>query len=200
MKSRYEKNRLYSVLHKYDDKLIHNYLEHGPDGLRKKLDVESDRLWEVIFDYLVFEKEVVKHCARNNSAYIHNLFVEHGPANIKKAFNLTDKKYEDIWEYLLDYVGVSRGALYEYVTENSSKYREKIYSGQCLSIRDELCIEKDKYEYVWGEILDVLLNVVSTDAFTHSAFEHGIELFSKLYNQGRVQRSLRSSQFKKVES
>ena len=200
MKSRHEKNKLYSMLHKYDKKLVRNYLEYGPDGLRAKLGINSDSLWEVIFDYLVFEKEVVKHCARNNTAYIHNLFVEHGPVAIRRAFNLSGKKYEDVWEYILDYIGISRGALYEYVTENSSKYREKIYHGQASLIREELCIEKDKYEHVWGEILDVLLNAVSTETFTHSAFEHGLALFSKLYNQGRAHRSLRSSQFKKAES
>jgi hypothetical protein len=193
MNSRHERSRLYSILDKYDDKLINKYIEYGPDGLREKLGVESDRLWEVIFDYLVFEKEVVKYCVRNNRAYVHNLFVEKGPSLMRKAFSLQDSKYDDVWENIMDYIGISGGALYEYVTENASKYRGKIYNGQCLSLRDELCIQKGKYENVWGEILDVLLNAVSTDVFTHSAFEHGIGFFSKLYNQGRIQRSLRSS-------
>ena len=199
MNSRHKRNRLYSMLNKYDERLIYNYLEYGPDGLREKLGVESDYLWEVIFDYLVFEKEVVKYCARNSSAYIHDLFAEHGPLAIRRAFNLMDEKYEDVWEYLMDYIGVSRGAIYEYVTENALKYRDKIYNGQGMSLRAELCLQKTKYDYVWNEILDILLHAVSTNAFTHSAFEHGLGLFSKLYNQGRVQRSLRSSQFKKVE-
>lgn len=200
MKSRHERTKLYVILEKYEDKLINRYLEYGPDELRKKLNVESDGLWEVIFDYLVFEKEVVKHCVRNSSAYIHNLFVEKGPVLMRKAFSLENEKYDDIWEYVMDYIGVSRGALYEYVTENAAKYRDKISSGKCMSLRDELCVKKNKYERVWGEILDILLHAVSTEAFTHSAFEHGLGLFSKLYNQGRIQRSLNSSQFKKAES
>jgi len=166
MNSRHKRRKFYSILNKYDDKLIRNYLEYGPDGLRRKLDVKSDELWEIIFDYLVFEKEVVRYCVRNNSVYIHDLFVEHGPVAIKKAFSLMNDKYED----------------------------EKIYQGKSSYIRKDLCIEKNKYEHVWGEVLDILLNVVATQAFTYSAFEHGISLFSKLYNQGRVQRSLRSLQ------
>jgi len=191
MKSRHERSKLYAILDKYDEKLVNKYIEYGPDGLREKLGVDSDKLWEVIFDYLVFEKEVVKLCVRNNSAYVHNLFVEKGPSLMRKAFSLQSSKYDDVWEYIMDYIGVSRGALYEYVTENAAKYRDKISRGECKSLRDELCIKNNKYERVWGEILDVLLNAVSTKAFTHSAFEHGIGLFSKLYNQGRVQRSLK---------
>ncbi|MCD6109579.1 hypothetical protein J7J83_02375 [bacterium] len=198
MNSRHKRNKFYSILKKYDDKLVHNYLEYGPDGLREKLNVKSNELWKVIFDYLVFEKEVVKHCVRNNTAYIHNLFVEHGPTAIKEAFGLEDKRYEDIWEYIMDYIGISRGALYEYVTEHAGVYRGKIYHGKSSTIREDICIQKNKYERVWGEILNILLNAVSTRTFTYSAFEHGISLFSKLYNQGRIQRSLRLSQFKKI--
>ncbi len=200
MRSRHKQNKLYSMLHRYDNKLVSNYLEHGPDGVRNMLGITSDRLWEVVFDYLVFEKEVVKHCARNNSPYIHALFAEHGPCAIRSAFQLTGEKYEDVWEYVMDYIGISRGALYEYVTEKSSLYRKQIYSGECLSLRKDLLIEKDKYEHVWGEVLDLLLNAVSTHAFTHSAFEHGLNLFSTLYNRGRKQRSLRTWQHKKQSS
>ncbi|MBD3156417.1 hypothetical protein GF369_01180 [Candidatus Peregrinibacteria bacterium] len=200
MHSRHKRNKVYSMLHRYDDKLISHYLEHGPEGLRTTLGITSDRLWDVIFDYLVFEKEVVKYCTRNNSAYIHSLFAEHGPRAIRSAFQLNGDKYEDIWEYVMDYIGISRGALYEYVSEKSSLYREHIYRGECLSLRKDLAIEKDKYEHVWGEVLDLLLNAVSTDAFTHSAFEHGLHLFSTLYNRGRKQRSLRTWQHKKQTS
>ena len=200
MRSRYKQNKLYSMLRRYDDKLVSHYLEHGPDGLRNILGITSEGLWDVVFDYLVFEKEVVKYCTRNNSPYIHSLFAEHGPRAIRSAFQLNGEKYEDVWEYVMDYIGVSRGALYEYVTEKSSLYREQICRGECLSLRKNLAIEKDKYEHVWGEVLDLLLNAVSTHAFTHSAFEHGLHLFSTLYNRGRKQRSLRTWQHKKQTS
>jgi hypothetical protein len=195
MDSRLKKKRIIKILERYQAKLINFYLVNGPSKLRTKLDIQDDDIWEIIFDYLVCEKDVIKLCVRNNPEYIHDVFSEQGPKELRENFAINDRKYDIEWEYVMDYIGVSRGALYDYVNNNIGEFRALIYKGKTGKIRELLCINKEKYDYVWENILDILLGAVSTQMFTYSMFEQGLHIFSNLYNQGRKHRSLKKSLF-----
>jgi len=197
MDSRLLKVRLFGILDKFEDKLLNFYLQNGPLALRQKLNLnEDDNMWKVVFDYLVYEKEAVKFCTRNFPDYTYSLFCENGPNFLRKSFLIEDKEYNDAWEYVLDYIGISKGALYEYVNNNKNYFKDLIYSGKTTQIRDELGLTRKKYDKVWEEILDLLLDCVSLENMNISMYEHGLKLFSNLYNVGRTHRSLRN--FKKA--
>lgn len=198
MDSRLLKFRLFALMDKFEDKLIHFYMLKGPSALRDKLGLNNDdKLWKVVFDYLVFEKEAVKFCTRKFPDYTYSLFCEKGPEFVRKGFLIEDKEYDDAWEYVLDYVGISKGALYEFVNNNKNYFKELIYNGRASQIREELGLTRKKYDKAWEEILDILLECVSFDNMNISMFEHGLKLFSNLYNVGRTHRSLKN--FKTVQ-
>jgi hypothetical protein len=191
MESRLQKQKIYKILNGYGSKLLNLYIEKGPSELREKLGIQSDDVWKIVFHYLVREKEAVKHCVRMHSEYIHELFAEKGPNMIRKVFEITEEIFDDEWEYVMDYVGISRGALYEYVSENKEKFRDLIYNGRSSKIRETLCIDKEKYNRTWETILDMLLECVATDVYTYNMYEQGISMFTRFYNEGRKHRPIK---------
>jgi hypothetical protein len=198
MNSRLKKHRIYTLLKRFDEKLLEYYLNEGPQELRRKLNVKSDGQWRFIMQYLVYEKDAVKLCVRKNTAYIHNFFAEHGPNVLRKVFDINHNNFDEAWEYVIDYLGVSRGALYEYITNNPAEFKKLVYNGESSKIRSILNIEKEKYNRVWNEILDILLESVTTEKFSFSYFEQGIRMFTSFYNKGRNHRSLKSFNEKKA--
>jgi hypothetical protein len=179
------------MVEKYDKKLLKYYLDHGPEKLKEKLDVGDNDVWQIVFDYLVFEKNVVKVCIKKNINYIHSVFAEKGPAHMRKTFKLDDSKYDFVWEEVIDFIGIAHGALFEYVRNNSNKYKELIKEGKASSIRFELGLNKHKYNDVWEQVLDLLLECVSFENFNYSMFEHGLRFFTNMYNTGRTHRSVK---------
>lgn len=190
MRSRIKKHKIYSILNKYQEKLVNAYIDYGPVELRKKLSIEKDCDWAIIMQYLVCEREAVKLCVRKNPDYICNFFSEHGPAVLRRVFGIEDSYFDDAWEYIVDYIGISRGALYAYAANNAKEFKKLIYHGKPSKIRDMLDINKDKYNRAWNEILDILLESVSTEKFSFGVYEQGIRMFMNLYNKGRRHRPL----------
>ena len=119
-----------------------------------------------------------------------NLLINKGPKELRKAFSLDSAEYAEIWEYVMDYLGIASGAIYAHVNKNASHYQDLIRKGKASKIRKTLELEKPKYDAVWEEILDILLECISFTNFSHSQFEQGIRLFTNLYNSGRKHRSL----------
>lgn len=191
MHSRIRKNRIVNMLEKYDKKLLQYYLNNGPEKLKEKLEVGDNDVWQIIFNYLVFEKDAVRVCFKKNTNYMHSIFAEKGPKHMRRAFQLEGPKYDLIWEELLDFIGIARGALFEYVRNDSNRYQDLIRKGKAEQIRTELGLNKLKYNNVWEEILDLLLECVSFDNFTYSMFEHGLRFFTNMYNTGRIHRSVK---------
>lgn len=182
-----------NMLEKYDEKLLKFYLNEGPAKLKKRLEIRDDELWRIVFDYLIFEKNAVNVCTKKNTNYIHSIFAEKGPNHIKKAFYLDNSKYESTFEEILDFIGIARGAIYEYVRNNSHYFQDLIRNGKAERIRIELGLEKLKYDGVWEEVLDILLECVSFKNFTYSMFEQGLRFFTNMYNTGRTHRSVKNS-------
>jgi len=191
MSSPIRRNRIINMLEKYDKKLLQFYLNRGPAKLKKRLAIKDNDTWRIVFDYLVFEKNAVKVCTKKNANYIHSVFAEKGPNHIKKAFYLDHIKYESTFEEVMDFIGIAKGAIYEYVRNNSHHFKDLIRNGKTEGIRTELGLNKLKYDGVWEEILDILLESVSFDNFTHSMFEQGLRFFTNMYNTGRTHRSVK---------
>jgi hypothetical protein len=191
MESRLQKDKIYRFLNKYGSKLVDLYIEKGPTELRDHLGIKSDDIWKIVFHYLVKEKEAVKYCVRKHADYIHELFAEKGPKMIRKIFQITEEIYDDEWGYVMDYIGISRGALYEYVNNNKDEFRDLIYKGKSAKIREILCIVNEKYSHTWETILDMLLECIATDVYTYNTYEQGLSMFIRFYNQGRKHRSIK---------
>ncbi|MFC1810565.1 hypothetical protein ACFLZH_03635 [Patescibacteria group bacterium] len=196
MDSRIKKNRIIKMIEKYDKKILKYYLDNGPYELKKKLDVGNEEIWKIIFDYLVYEKDAVKICVKKNSEYVRDIFINKGPKALRKSFYLDSPEYDDIWQYIMDYIGIASGAIYVYVNKNASYYQNLIRNGKASQIRKSLELQKPKYDSVWEDILDILLECISFTNFTHCQFEQGIRFFTNLYNSGRKHRSLNPREVK----
>lgn len=190
MESRQRKTRILSMLEKYDKKLLRFYLNNGPIELKKRLDIGSEEVWRIVFDYLMFEKNAIQVCIGNNPNYIYDIFANKGPEFLRKAFKLENCRYDEIWQYVVDYIGISRGALFSYVNKESSTYKNLILNGKTTEIRKKLQIDFKKYDKIWEEVLDILLECISFHNFTFSQFEQGLRFFTNMYNSGRKHRSL----------
>ena len=191
MHSRILKYRIYAMLDQYEQKILDYYLKHGPLALKQKLDIKDDDIWTTVFDYLIFEKEAVKFCVRKYSDYVHALFKEHGPMALRENFLIDAKKYDDAWQYVMEFIGISRGAIFEYVTEHKNEFKDLIYKGETSQIRNMLLLNGKNYNRIWEEILDLLLECVSFENINYSMFDHGLKLFSNFYNTGRKHRSIK---------
>jgi len=179
------------LLDKYENKVMDYYIKHGPFALKEKLNIKDNDLWNIVFDYLVIEKEAVKYCVRMHCDFVSNIYINNGPMILRQNFCIQDPKYNDIWEYVTDYIGISKGAVYEHISKNIENYKSLIHSGQASLIRKNLGLERNKYNQVWEEVLDLLLECVSLENYDFGMFDHALKLFSNLYNIGRTHRGLK---------
>jgi hypothetical protein len=139
MQSRLRRNRIYSLITRFGDKIVNFYVMHGPVKLRKKLNIRNDNVWEI----------------------------------------------------MIDYIGISHGAMQNFVKNNVGDFKELIYQGKAGEIRTMLSLDKPKYNATWEEILDLLLEEISIENFTYNTYEHSLNMFSNIYNKGRTHRKLK---------
>lgn len=168
------------------------FIKEGPERLRQAMNFDNEKDWEELFDYLVTKQGVIKKCVLNYMDFFKEIVEKKGPYALRRIFKIESGKYDLDFEEVFDLVAVSTGALYEYVNNNKVVLAGRIQSGESLKLRYELGIEKKKYDGLWVEILDMLMNAVCEKYYDIRTFEHGITAFSNLINSLRTHRSLRS--------
>jgi hypothetical protein len=183
---------LKEALSKQEEDMLTVFIQQGPEVLRKKLNLVKDSDWMLVFDHLVFSGEVLKKCVVNFMPFFKHMVITHGPAVLRKIFDIDGKKYDPVFEQLFDLVAVSHGALYDYVYNNREMFAKRITAGRTKSLRHELCLGGAKYDSLWEEVLGLLCEAVCTAADSDRAYESGLLAFSMMMNGLREQRSLRS--------
>ena len=148
MQSRLRKNRIYSLISRFGDKVVDFYIAYGPEKLREKLNIENDNVWEII----------------------------------------------------VDYIGIFHNAMKIFVKNNAVDFKELIYKGKASEIRTMLCLDKAKYNLIWEEILDILLEEISTENFSYNTCEHSLRMFSNVYNSSRNHCDLKNYSNMKTKS
>jgi len=119
-----------------------------------------------------------------------DFYVTHGPVELRKKLNISNN---DVWEIIIDYIGISHGAMQKFIKNNLMNFKEMIYHGKAGEIRSMFFLDKPKYNVVWEEILDFLLEEISIENFSYNTYEHSLNMFSNIYNQGRIHRKLKKS-------
>ncbi len=76
--------------------LVRSFMELGPDGLRKNLDVSLED-FKVIFDYLVFNCDLLKVCMYGNLAFLRQKYMKHGVNHVREMLGVLDEEYDEIW-------------------------------------------------------------------------------------------------------
>lgn len=173
--------------------LIESYILNGPTELSEKIGVGQFE-WQIIFDYLVFEHNLLYKCITYSSDFFLDLYIKHGMEHIREILDVTGKKYDAILEVVFDFLSISKEGFYYHFLQHRDKYAFifKVRGGDVL--RKVLGITKNKYDEHWGSVLDLLLNTVCEELFTDQTFDKGLRAFAYLLNGMREHRPVAKSE------
>ncbi|MFO0780595.1 MAG: hypothetical protein U0519_01750 [Candidatus Gracilibacteria bacterium] len=145
----------------YEEKLMMLFIQQGPQALRSQLKVSSDFVWGVVFDHLVFDLDVLKRCVDMFFPFFKDYVLQHGPVALREVFGIQDEAYDPVFEKLMDDMVIARGLLFEHIHKHTSDYLLALEKGYSEGIRRQLGMMNAKYDPLWKEVVDFLL-----DAYT----------------------------------
>ena len=177
-----------------EDALIESYIMAGPTATKVAMGVNSKE-WEVVFDYLVFEHNMLYKAVTDSGDFFIDAFVKFGMSHVREILDATDSKYDVIIEQVFDFIAISNDALYMHVLEHRDRYMIALRARGGDFVRKVLGVWKEKYDENWERILGVLLNACCDAIFTQNTFEHGLKAFSMIVNGEREHRPLVKHEF-----
>lgn len=172
-----------------EDELIEKYIKYGPSVLKKKLNLNESE-WTFVFDYLVFEYNLLFKCVTRNSDFFVQEYIKYGATHIREILDIIKPKYDMPFEVVFDFIAISNDGLYYHVIENREKYLTALRARGGDFVRKVLGIWRRKYDETWVRVLNFLHKTACDTIFSEQTFDHGIEAFSKIMNGVRVQRPI----------
>lgn len=188
-----KKQILERFAHGREDDLIERYIADGPTELKEKLGF-ADAAWRVVFDYLVFEHNLLYKTVMNSADFFVDSYIKHGMTHVRDILDVNDLRYDLMWDLVFDFVAISREGLYYHVLENRDKYLVAFRARGGDFVRKVLGVWKEKYEENWLKVLDFLLNAACDGIFSEQTFEHGLRSFSYMINGSRDHRPIWKSE------
>lgn len=161
--------------------LIDQYITDGPSELKAKLGF-SDEEWQVIFDYLVFECNLLYKCVINGTEFFLEEYVKHGMTHVREILNVLDEKYNNALEVVFDYLVISKEGLYYHVIQHRNRYVEAMRQRGSDFVRKVLGVNKEKYNENWEKVLNILLQATVKDIFSERSLDEGLKAFSMIFN------------------
>ncbi len=187
------KNIEREIIEKYvlgkEEKLIQSFIEDGPTAVKIMLGV-SEFQWQVIFDYLTFNHDLLRKCFEVCAEFFTDLYVRYGKKHVRAVLDLQDKKYDDVFNEAFDYSLVDCEGLYMHVLHGREKYLLALKARGSEYLRNLLTVSAEKYNSLWEQILDLLLNAQCEAIMSEAAYERGIKGFCMMMNRNREHRPL----------
>lgn len=166
------------------------FVEKGPEELKKMLRLTRDTDWKIVFDYLVFQKDLLKICVRQFMDFFRELVADQGPHALRKILGIEDKAYDGVFEYIFDLVAISSGALFDFVARHRKDFLSQIHQNKGQNIRNTLGIHKKKYDAIWQQIVELLYDEFQRENIDQRILGQGIASFDLMMNILRKHRSL----------
>lgn len=170
-----------------EESLIEVYIVAGPTELRKTMGLNKTE-WNVIFDYLVFESDLIYKCVSQNVDFFVDLYVKYGMNHIREILEIEGSKYNLVVDDLFKLIAIRNEGLYLNVLQNRKKYTLALKARGADFLRRILGISDEKYNAAWTKVLDILLNAVCDGIFTQRTLDHGLQHFAMMMNEMRVHR------------
>ena len=167
--------------------LIEAYMVAGPTELRKAMGFKKAE-FGVIFDYLVFEYDLLYRCVAQNIDFFVDLYVKYGMKHVRAVLEIEAGKYDSLIEDLFKLIAIANEGLYLNVLQNRARYLLAFKARGGEFLRRILGISDGKYDYIWKKVLDILLNAACDGLFSERTLERGLERFSMMMNEGRMHR------------
>jgi len=190
--SKLDKNE---VVKKYvngqEEALVEAYIKDGPSSIKEKMDLD-DHVFEIVFDHLVFEHNLIYKAIISNHDFFADKYVRYGSAHIRDILDITDEKFDLIYEIVFDFL-VANEAVYYHVLQHRERYTTAFKARGKDFVRKVLGLWKPKYEESWQKIYEFLLNCLSDCIFSEKTLDQGIEAFSMIVNGSREQRIITQS-------
>lgn len=190
----YDKNML---IERYgrgrEDALVNLYIQDGPTQLQENLDL-TDEEWRVLFDYLVFEHNLLYKAVTHSLDFFLEAYIKHGGVHVRGILDVEEENYDEIWRVCFDFMAISHEGLYYHVLENRERYIIGFKARGGDFVRSVLGIWHPKYEENWLKILDLLLHGVCDGIFSERTFEQGTMAFAYLINGSREHRVIEKSE------
>jgi len=190
--SGYLLDNLKDILAVREERLMTVFIQQGPEILKDQLGIRNDHDWKLVFDRLVFSKDVVRRCVVNFMPFFKMMVTEHGPQVLRTIFAIEDSRYDKVYEQVFDLVGVSDGAIHDYVYKNGDELAARVTNGQAGALRQEMGLESSKYDHLWAELLEMMHSRVCAGIENETNLERGLDAFSLMMSAMREHRSLRS--------
>ncbi len=172
-----------------EDRLVDSYIQDGPAKVKKELGV-SDEEWTAIFDYMVFVENLLYKTIITNMEFFLNEYIKFGSVHVREVLEITEPKYDVVWDVLFDFIAISHEGLYYHVLEHRDRYMTAMKARGTDFVRKVLGIGKDKYAENWERVLDFLLHAVCEAIFSEQTFEHSLKAFSRIMNGVREHRPI----------
>jgi hypothetical protein len=169
--------------------LVEVYIVAGPRELRKILGLKKAE-FQVIFDYLVFEHDLLYRCVANSVDFFVDLYVKYGMKHVRAVLGIDGKKYDSVMEDLFKLIAIANEGLYLNVLQNRVRYLLAFKARGGEFLRTILGLVDEKYDYAWKKVLDILLNAVCDGLFSERTLEHGLKNFAMMMNGMREHRAI----------
>lgn len=169
--------------------LIEKYIVDGPTKVKEEMGA-TDEEWSVLFDYLVFEENLLYKAVTANVDFFLDIYVKHGIAHVREVLDIQHQKYDVVWELLFDYIAISHEGLYFHVMEHRDRYMTAMKARGGDFVRKVLGVWEGKYEENWAKVLDFLLHAVCDAIFSEQTYENSIRAFSMIVNGVREHRPI----------
>lgn len=175
-----------------EKELIEMYISMGPAEIKKSIGISDDE-WRVIFDHLIFEKNLLYKTVIASADFFGQEYVKNGMTRVREILEVEDAKYDQMATMVFDFVAIANDGLYFHILEHRDRYMNVMRQRGGDFVRKVLGIWGPKYEENWATVLDFLLKGVCDDIFTEQTFDHGLRAFSRIMNCNRQQRPIYKS-------
>lgn len=166
------------------------FIEHGPQELKQKLRIHREEDWIIIFDYLVFQNDLLKLCVLRFLDFFQKLVAEKGPTAFRKILGIESELYDEVFEGVFDLVAISHGALFDYTKSHRDIFVSKIRTGKGSELRFKLGLTKSKYDTIWNQIVQDVFQNFGQQLIDERIIEEGLRSFDRQYHFFRRQRGL----------
>lgn len=153
------------ILHQYkvisrENALLALFMEKGPKFLCNYLGLESTQCeeWEVIFDYLVIDRNALFALSKRYYEHFLSLYENNGPKALRAILGVKTRKYDAIWQPIHDLFGIAEEGILKYVHNSRFSLSREIEIYGSDKVRENLEIDHQRYSQTWEQVLDILLN------------------------------------------
>mgnify|MGYP001558092679 FL=1 len=130
----------------------------------------------------LFEKKFIFIAVDRFQDFLVDVMTVYGPLRIRHMFQIEDRRYDDLFQSVMLYIGVSREALFLHISRNVPKLLEMFHVQGPEAVRFELHLVGSHYDDLWVKVLDILMDHFALQQVNERQKSHVKEFFRSMRN------------------